>query len=193
MIADFVIAGVGGQGGLLVTRVLASLLLAGGEEVKTSEVHGMAQRGGTVLSFVRRGRRGCSPVVGLGEADAILGLELLEAARALPYLRSAGTVVASTQRIAPVPVALGSEEYPQGLEEKLRSAAGRLVLVPAGEIAAGIGNTRVANVVGLGALSAFMEHDPASWEEVISRAVPPRTVELNLRAFRAGRELGTAG
>lgn len=190
--SDFVIAGVGGQGGLLVTRVLATLFLAGGDEVKTSEVHGMAQRGGTVLSFVRRGERVSSPVVDPGGADVILGLELLEAARALPYLRPGGTVVSSTQRLVPMTVALGGEPYPARLEERLRAAAARLVLVPAAEIAAGIGNMRVANVVCLGALSPFVEHDPALWEKVISGVVPPRTVELNLQAFRTGRDRGMA-
>lgn len=189
---NIVVASVGGQGGLLATRVLAALFLAGGEDVKTSEVHGMAQRGGTVLSFVRRGRRVFSPVIDQGTADAILGLEVLEAARALPYLSAGGVVVTSTQRIAPVPVALGQEPYPQDLDARLRRAAGRAILVPAGEVAAKIGNSRVANVVCLGTLSAFTEHDPRLWEAVISGAVPPRTVELNLRAFYAGRELGTS-
>jgi indolepyruvate ferredoxin oxidoreductase beta subunit len=188
-LADLVIASVGGQGGLLATRVLAGLFQAGGEDVKTSEVHGMAQRGGTVLSFVRRGRQVFSPLVEPGAADAILGLELLEAARALPFLRAGGVVVTSTERIAPMPVALGREPYPQDLEQRLRSGSGTVVLVPAARIAAEIGNPRVANVVCLGALSRFLEHDPQAWEETIASAVPSRTVELNLRAFRAGREL----
>jgi indolepyruvate ferredoxin oxidoreductase, beta subunit len=188
-ISDFVIASVGGQGGLLATRVLAAVFLRDGMEVKTSEVHGMAQRGGSVLSFVRRGARVWSPVIGAGEADAILGLELLEAARALPYLQMGGLVVTSTQQITPVTVATGQGRYPSDLGNRLGATAGRVVLVPAGEIAAELGQVRVANVVCLGALAEFTDQPVCIWEETIAASVPPRTVDLNLEAFRRGRAL----
>lgn len=186
---DFVISGVGGQGGLLTTRVLAQVLLRGGTEVKTSEVHGMSQRGGSVLSFVRRGREVLAPLSGPGAADAVLGLELLEAARALPLLKPGGLVVASTQRVVPAPVAAGQAVYPDDLGARLRAVAGRVVLVPAAEIAARLGNPRVANLVCLGALSTFLELPRAVWAEVIEVSVPPRTVALNLAAFDDGAAL----
>jgi indolepyruvate ferredoxin oxidoreductase beta subunit len=175
----------------LATKVLSAVFLLGGMEVKTSEVHGMAQRGGSVVGFVRRGRRVWSPVLDPGTADAILGLELLETARALPYLKRSGIVVASTQQIPPVPVSTGQAKYPGDLQERLRAASARLILVPAAEIAAELGQARVANVVCLGALSAMMDEDLGAWEQAISAAVPPRTVALNMQAFRRGR--GVAG
>ncbi|MDP2873532.1 MAG: indolepyruvate oxidoreductase subunit beta [Bacillota bacterium] len=184
---NFVIASVGGQGGLLATKVLAAVLHRGGMEVKTSEVHGMAQRGGSVISFVRRAPRVWSPVIDAGDADAILGLELLEAARALPYLRMGGVVVTSTQQITPVTVSTGQARYPADLTERLRASSGRTVLVPAGDIAAELGQPRVANVVCLGALSVFTDQPADIWEQVIAAAVPARTVALNLEAFRRGR------
>lgn len=190
---DFVVASVGGQGGLLATKVLAAVLFRNGMEVKTSEVHGMAQRGGSVIGFVRRGLVVRAPVIDAGKADAILGLELLEAVRALPYLRRGGVVVAGTQQIAPVPVSAGQAKYPADLQERLRAASGRLALVPAGEIAAQLGQSRAANVVCLGALSTFMAEDSGIWEQAIAAAVPPRTVALNLEAFRRGRAAAAAG
>lgn len=192
IINDVVVASVGGQGGLLATKVLAAVFLRNGMEVKTSEVHGMAQRGGSVVGFVRRGPRVRSPVIDAGGADAILGLELLEAARALPYLQKGGVVVASTQQIVPVPVLTGQARYPADLPERLRAASGRLVIVPAAEIAAELGQARAANVVCLGALSALMAESSVVWEQVISAAVPPRTVALNLEAFRMGREVAAS-
>jgi len=192
-IDSVVVASVGGQGGLLATGVLARMLEEPGYEIKTSEVHGMAQRGGSVLSFVRRGRGGAfAPLVDKGEADLVLGLELLEAVRAAEYLRPGGLIVASTQQVMPVPVLTGQTVYPADLAERLqRLAPGRAVLVPAGEIAAELGTARVANVVCLGALAASAGMWPDEvWREVIAASVPPRTVELNLEAFRRGQELG---
>lgn len=181
-----VVASVGGQGGLLATRVLAQVLSTEGMQVKTSEVHGMAQRGGSVLSFIRRGRGSFAPVIGQGGADALLGLELMEAARALPYLRPGGLVVASTERVIPVPVLTGQYEYPEDLAAVLAGRAGRLVLLPAGEIAAELQNSRVANVACLGALAACVAIPVGVWHEAIRGSVPPRTVEINLAAFERG-------
>jgi indolepyruvate ferredoxin oxidoreductase beta subunit len=187
---SFVIASVGGQGGLLATGVLALMLEAPGLVVKTSEVHGMAQRGGSVISFVRRGRGAFPPLVDRGQADVVLGLELLEAVRALPFLKPGGLVVANTQQVMPVPVLTGQSRYPSDLAERLRAAAGRLILAPAGEIAAELGTARVANVVCLGALAACADWPEAAWRQAISGAVPPRTVSLNLAAFERGLAVG---
>ncbi len=187
---DFVVASVGGLGGLLATRILADVLTRAGAEVKTSEVHGMAQRGGSVMSFVRRGRSpgtgAFAPVVDSRAADALLGLELLEAVRALEYLKPGGLVVANAQRVMPVPVITGQSRYPGDLTDRLRAYAGRLVLVAAGDIAADLGSGRVANVVCLGALAACLELDLDLWRKAIAEAVPPRTVDLNMAAFSRG-------
>lgn len=183
---DFVIASVGGQGGLLVTRVLADVLLRQGHSVKTSEVHGMAQRGGSVMSFVRSNAGDFSPIIDPGAADALLGLELLETARALPFLRRGALVVANSEVVPPVPVIMGQATMPVDLVERIWRVAGRAVLVPAGVIAARLGTTRVANVVCLGALAACSDIDESSWRSAIAAAVPPRTVDLNLAAFAEG-------
>lgn len=186
---DFVIASVGGQGGLLATRVLADVLLRQGHSVKTSEVHGMAQRGGSVMSFVRSDAAAHSPIIDPGAADALLGLELLETARALSFIRPGALVVANTEVVPPVPVIMGQVKMPLDLVERIRRVAGRVVLVPAGEIAARLGTTRVANVVCLGALAACSAIDESSWRSAIAAAVPPRTVDLNLTAFAAGFDI----
>lgn len=183
---DFVVASVGGLGGLLATRVLADVMTRAGSAVKTSEVHGMAQRGGSVMSFVRRGARAFAPVLDSRSADALLGLELLEAVRALEYLKPGGLVVANTQRVMPVPVITGQSKYPADLVERLRAYAGHLVLVPAGEIAAELGSSRVANVACLGALAACLELDLGLWRDAIAGAVPARTVPVNMAAFERG-------
>lgn len=146
----------------------------------------MAQRGGSVLSFIRSGKDYFTPVIDPGTADALLGLELLETVRALPYLRAKGVVVANTDLVMPVPVITGQSRMPTDLVDRLRSAAGRLVLVPAGEIAVHLGSARVANVVCLGALAACAGIDEALWRAAIAAAVPPRTVDLNLTAFAEG-------
>lgn len=187
---SFVVSSVGGQGGLLATGVLAAVLAAPGLVVKTSEVHGMAQRGGSVISFVRRGTGAFPPLVDRGQADVLLGLELLEAVRALPYLRPGGLAVASTQAVMPVPVLTGQSKYPDDLVHRLEAGAGQVVLVPAGETAAELGTARVANVVCLGALAACCEWPLEAWRKAIAAAVPPRTVELNLAAFERGLSWG---
>ena len=189
---DFIIASVGGQGGLLATTVLASVFVAQGNDVKTSEVHGMAQRGGTVTSYVRRGSRVYSPVVPQGEGDLILGLEILEAYRELPNLRPGGTVLASDEVISPVPVNMGDAVYPELGVKSFLQRAGKAYLIPAVSIARESGNTRTSNIAMLGALSVLLDGsgDPPveTWVSEVSRLVPKRTIEVNLKAFLAGRE-----
>jgi len=189
---DFIIASVGGQGGLLATTVLATVFASCGFDVKTSEVHGMAQRGGTVTSYVRRNDKVYSPVVPKGQGDVIIGLELLEAYRELPNLRRGGVVLTSDETIAPIPVIMGEAKYPALTVEAFLQRAGKARLVPAQAIAKEAGNPRTSNVVMLGALSTYMDgpDDPPveKWEEEIARLVPKRTIEVNLKAFHAGRE-----
>lgn len=191
-IDNIVVASVGGQGGILATRVLATLFLNMGWQVKTSEVHGMAQRGGSVETHVRRGRTVYSPLVPRGEADALLALEQLEGLRYLPWLRPGGVVVCSTERIAPVTVTLGGQQYPDRVREALEQRAGVLVWVDALEIAREAGNVRAANVALLGALSALMEAPAEAWREAISANLPERVRPVNLNAFQMARELTLA-
>lgn len=191
MMKDFVIASVGGQGGLLATTVLASVFMEAGFDVKTSEVHGMAQRGGTVIAYVRRGQRVYSPVVPRGQADIILGLEMLEAYRELPSLRRGGTVLSSDETLSPVPVIMGETDYPTISLDSFLQRAKDAYLIPALSIAREAGNARASNVACLGALSVLIdgpdEPEAEDWERQVSRLVPARTVEVNLAAFREGR------
>ncbi|MDI6895526.1 MAG: indolepyruvate oxidoreductase subunit beta [Bacillota bacterium] len=191
-IEDIVIASVGGQGAILATRILASLFLGQGWEVKTSEVHGMAQRGGSVESHVRRGRTVHSPLVPRGEANLLLALEQLEALRFLPWLRSGGTCVCSTERIAPVTVTQGNQAYPEGVREILAEKAGTLLWVDAPALARGAGNLRAANVALLGALSPLLEATEQEWQQAITAHLPERVRAVNLAAFRLARELSLA-
>jgi len=191
-IDNVVIASVGGQGGILATRILASLFLNQGWEVKTSEVHGMAQRGGSVETHVRRGQRVHSPLVPRGEADLLLALEQLEGLRYLPWLRPGGLCVCSTERIAPVSVTLGNQAYPGEIRETLGQTVGTLVWVDALGIAREAGNVRAANVALLGALSPFIDASEQEWQEAIWADLPERVRAVNLAAFRMARELTIA-
>ena len=191
MMKDFIIASVGGQGGLLATTLLASVFAKAGHDVKTSEVHGMAQRGGMVTSYVRRGDLVRSTVVPKGEADLILGLELLEAYRELPNLRPGGVVLCSDETILPQPVIMGEAAYPALNRDSFLQRASKAYLIPALGIARQAGNVRASNVACLGALSVLLggpgEASLGVWEEEVSRLVPRRTIDVNLAAFRAAR------
>ncbi|MBE3575155.1 MAG: indolepyruvate ferredoxin oxidoreductase subunit alpha [Firmicutes bacterium] len=189
VLRDFVIAGVGGQGGLLATRLLAQLFLDQGWQVKTSEVHGMAQRGGSVESHVRRGQEVLSPLISPGQADVLLALEKAEALRYLYYLRPGGLLLVNDEEIPPLAVAAGQACYPgdADLRRAFGASAGRFVLVPGLALALRLGNAKMANVVMLGALSNWLEIEPAVWERVLRQYLPVRIAEANLQAFHAGR------
>jgi len=214
-IRDILIASVGGQGGILTARILADGFRRQGWQVKTSEVHGMAQRGGSVETHVRRGSQVHSPLIPRGEADVLLALEQLEGLRYLPWLRPGGLAVVSSERIAPVSVTLGGAAYPADGEAALLAAQGAghgpgcIVLVDALAIATEAGHPRTSNVALVGTLSLFLDgltsadasqgtgvpgepalnDNAALWEEVIAADVPPRAREANLKAFRLAREL----
>lgn len=177
----------------MATTVMASAFIQAGYDVKTSEVHGMAQRGGTVISYVRRGSRPGeavhAPTVPAGQADAILGLEILEAYRELPNLKKGGLVITSDERIMPVPVTMGDAAYPTLSEESFSGWAGRVKVIPAVDLARKAGNVRTSNIVCLGVLSACLDVPAGDWEKEIARLVPPKTVDINLRAFALGRDL----
>lgn len=180
------LCGVGGQGTILAADLLARACLGAGLDVKVSEIHGMSQRGGSVTTVVRFGDKVQSMVADLGNADCIVSFETTEALRNLPFLAERGSMIVNDLAIQPLPVLTGKAKMPAAANEDLL-AAGAL-LVPAADIAVQVGNSRTSNVVLLGALSARLDIDPAIWEEAIAGRVPPKTVEANLAAFRAGRE-----
>ena len=178
---NIIIVGVGGQGILLTSKILGYLALEMGEGVKVSEVHGMSQRGGSVITHVRIGQDVHSPLVDPGEADFVLSFEKLEALRAEYYLRDGGVLISNTQQILPMPVIMGNAEYP-GKAPETKNA----VLLDALALAESAGSARAVNIVLLGVLARFMEWPQEKWESAIEACVPPKTLETNLRAFRAG-------
>ncbi len=198
-VINFLLCGVGGQGTVLASDVLVNVGLAAGFDAKQAEVHGMSQRGGSVSSHVRWGREVHSPIVGLGEADVLLAFEKLEALRNIKSLRSGGVAVINTQVIVPLTVTSGGQKYPS--DEEIHAAFAQVTphvrYIEGEKIAEELGNLRVANVVLLGALSALLEAgdllagmnvDAGTWLKVITERVPPKHVELNKKAFQAGRE-----
>ncbi|MBE5783388.1 MAG: indolepyruvate oxidoreductase subunit beta [Clostridiales bacterium] len=180
---NIIIVGVGGQGILLTSKILGYLALDMGENVKVSEVHGMSQRGGSVITHVRIGQEVHSPLIDAGEADFVLSFEKLEALRAEHFLNGQGVLISNTQEILPMPVIMGAAAYP-GEQPKGRET----VLLDALSLAETAGNAKAVNIVLLGVLSRYMEWPEAKWETAIAACVPPKTLEVNLRAFKAGRQ-----
>ena len=188
---NFLLAGVGGQGTILASNVLAQVALAAGFDVKKSEVHGMAQRGGSVNTHVRwNSERVYSPLIGLGEADFLLVFEEAEALRYAAYLKPGGIAIVNEYTIKPITVTSGGAHYPSRaeLETTYEQLTDQLYLVPGTALAQELGNARAANVVLLGALSTFLDLPPETWLEVIATRVPPKYVDLNRQAFLKGRE-----
>lgn len=184
---NIMIVGVGGQGSLLASKLLGRLLLDRGYDVKVSEVHGMSQRGGSVVTYVRYGDRVNSPVIDKGEADYIVSFELLEAARWLPYLKEDGQIVTSTQKIDPMPVITGAASYPEDLVEKMRAAGAKVDALDCLTLAEQAGSSKAVNIVLLGRLSNYFGVDEADWLAAIEAIVPPKFLELNKKAFALGR------
>lgn len=188
---DFTLVGVGGQGTILASDVLALVALEAGLDAKKSEVHGMAQRGGSVISHVRWGAKVYSPLIGKGEADFLLAFERLESLRYAAWLKPNGVAIVNDQAIPPVSVSSGGAEYPgdQDFRDAFAAVTDRLYLVPGIRVAEELGNARVNNIVLLGALSTFLDVDAEIWKAVIESRVPSRYVELNLKAFERGQAL----
>ena len=186
---DIIIVGVGGQGILLASRVLGRLAMDAGLDIKVSEVHGMSQRGGDVITHVRVGEKVLSPLVTEGEADAIVAFELMEAARALPFLRKGGRIVVNSQKIEPVTVKIGAAEYPEGIDALLRSR-GRVLEFDARAVAAECDAPKSVNIALLGAFAAGEGFTQEAWLAAVEACVPPKTIEANRRAFLAGWEMG---
>ena len=181
------IVGVGGQGSLLASRLLGNVLLAQGYDVKVSEVHGMSQRGGSVVTYVKYGDKVYSPVIEKGEADAVISFELLEAARSLPFLKKGGKLITSTQQIDPMPVITGAAKYPEELEAKLKAAGVELVAVDALSLAEQAGTAKASNVVLMGVLASRMDYPEELWQKALEQCVPAKFLELNKKAFELGK------
>lgn len=186
---NILFSGVGGQGILLASEITALGLLGAGFDVKKSEVHGMAQRGGSVTAQLRYGEKVYSPLIEPGCADIQVAFEMMEAVRYLPYLHKGSKVVVNTQRILPPAVATGKAAYPEGLIEQLTERDIEVVPVNALDVALSVGEVRTVNVVMVGAMAAFMPVDGAIFEEAIRTRVPERFRDVNLAAYKAGREL----
>ena len=179
---NIIIVGVGGQGILLTSKILGYMALDLGENVKVSEVHGMSQRGGSVITHVRIGQDVHSPLIDPGQADFVLSFEKLEALRAEYFLHDQGVLISNTQEILPMPVIMGAASYPQDEPKGMKT-----VLLNALELAENAGSARAVNIVLLGVLSRYMEWPEEKWEQAIAACVPPKTLETNLKAFRAGK------
>ncbi len=186
-ITNIIFSGVGGQGVLVMSDILAIVAMKGNYDVKKSEVHGMAQRGGSVISHLRFGDKIFSPLIPQEEADFIVSMEKLEALRVLNFLRPNGIILLNLCIIPPLGVLTGKEKYPLNIEGSL-SERGKVVSIPALEIAKSLGNPRAGNVVMLGVLSQYLPFSPLLWEEAIKERFPKKYHSLNLEAFRKGRE-----
>ena len=182
---NIMIVGVGGQGTLLTSRILGGMTVAAGYDVKLSEVHGMAQRGGSVVTYVRYGDEVAEPIVEEGQADVLISFERLEALRYAHYLKKDGVIIVNDQRIDPMPVVTGVAQYPENIIEDLKKEH-KVIAVDAMEEALAMGNSRVFNVIILGVAAKHMDFEKDMWIEVIKNTVPPKTVDINVAAFEKG-------
>lgn len=186
---NVMIVGVGGQGSLLASKLLGKLLMEQGYDVKVSEVHGMSQRGGSVVTYVRFGEKVYSPLICEGEADYLISFEKLEAARYAPCLKKGGRIVVNTQQIDPMPVIVGKAEYPETVLSELADKGVRVDAIDALALAQKAGSSKAVNIVLLGHLARSFENIPKeAWIKAIEETVAPRFVALNLEAFKLGYE-----
>ena len=183
---NVMIVGVGGQGSLLASKLLGRLLLGKGYDIKVSEVHGMSQRGGSVVTYVRFGDKVYSPVIDKGEADFIVSFELLEAARWTEFLKPGGKLIANTQQINPMPVIIGAAEYPEELAAKMVAAGIDLDAVDALSLAEQAGSAEAVNLVLMGKLSKYFDIPQEEWMTAIEQSVPAKFLEMNKKAFALG-------
>ena len=184
---NIMIVGVGGQGSLLASKLLGHLLMGQGYDVKVSEVHGMSQRGGSVVTYVRYGDKVASPVIDKGEADYIVSFELLEAARWLSYLKPDGKIVTSTQQIDPMPVITGAAVYPENLVEKMQATGAKVDALDCLALAEQAGSSKAVNIVLMGRLSHYFDLSEEGWQASLEAMVPAKFLELNKKAFELGK------
>ena len=185
-VKSVLIVGVGGQGTLLASRLLGKVMTDSGFDVKVSEVHGMSQRGGSVVTYVRWGEKVYSPIIETGEADVVLAFEQLEAARFLPFLKKGGTVVVNTQKIDPMPVITGATEYPEELLSDIEGAGVEVMAIDALGLATEAGSQKAVNVVLIGAMAKVMDLPKEIWLKAIEKTVPSKFLEMNKKAFELG-------
>ena len=183
---NVMIVGVGGQGSLLASKLLGRLLLSRGYDIKVSEVHGMSQRGGSVVTYVRFGDKVYSPIIDKGEADYIVSFEQLEAARWTEYLKPGGKIITNTQRINPMPVIIGAAEYPENLIGKMEAAGIDVDAIDALTLAEQAGSSKAVNLVLMGRLSKYFDFTQEEWLTAIEASVPPKFLEMNKKAFSLG-------
>ena len=188
MTKNIMIVGVGGQGTLLASRILGNTVINEGYDVKVSEVHGMSQRGGSVVTYVKYGEKVYSPIIDRGEADIILAFESLEAYRALPYLKKDGKMIINNQQINPMPVITGAAEYPSDITEKI-SAVADVQIAEAVTLAKQAGNIKAANVVLIGIMAKSTDIEYDKWIKTIKETVPEKFVDINIKAFDLGYNL----
>ena len=184
---NVMIVGVGGQGSLLASKLLGKLLLTKGYDIKVSEVHGMSQRGGSVVTYVRFGDKVYSPVIDKGQSDYIVSFELLEAARCTEYLKPGGKIITNTQKINPMPVIIGAAEYPEDLLGKMTAAGMDVDALDALSLAEQAGSSKAVNLVLMGRLSKYFDFPVEDWLSAIEVSVPPKFLEMNKTAFDLGR------
>jgi len=188
MTRNIMIVGVGGQGTLLASRILGAALIDAGYDVKVSEVHGMSQRGGSVVTYVRFGDKVYSPIIGTGEADIILAFELLEAYRSVSFLKPNGIMIVNTQKLDPMPVITGTAQYPENIEEKIGKTL-NLKTVDALSLAKEAGNIKAVNVVLIGVMAKSTDIPYENWIEALKKTVPAKFLDINLAAFDKGYNL----
>ncbi len=183
---NIMIVGVGGQGSLLASKLLGRLLVDEGFDVKVSEVHGMSQRGGSVVTYVRFGEKVYSPIIDEGEADFIVSFEKLEAARYIKDLKKGGTVIVNTQQIDPMPVIIGSTTYPAGVLDEMSAKGVNVDAIDALSLASQAGSAKACNIVLMGRLAKYFDIPAAKWQEAIRKCVKPAFIEINEKAFELG-------
>lgn len=187
MTNNVMIVGVGGQGSLLASKLLGYLLLSEGYDVKVSEVHGMSQRGGSVVTYVRFGEKVFSPIIDKGEADYIISFEKLEAARYVEYLKPGGRIVVNTQEIDPMPVVTGKVEYPSDIIDRIEKLGVNVDAMDCLSLANEAGSAKAVNIVLMGRLSKYFDIPVEKWLDAIENCVPPKFVGMNRKAFMLGR------
>lgn len=185
---NVMIVGVGGQGTLLASKILGAVMMAAGYDVKVSEVHGMSQRGGSVVTYVRYGKEVHSPIIDIGEADYILSFEELEAARYLPFLNENGKIIVNKQMISPMPVIIGAMQYPENLIDKLKASGKKVISFDALSIAEMVNMPKAVNIVLLGIMAKNAEFPKELWIKAIQKCVPEKFLEANLKAFQLAYE-----
>ena len=183
---NIMVVGVGGQGSVLASKLLGRLLVNEGYDAKVSEVHGMSQRGGSVVTYVRYGEKVYSPIIDKGQADVIVSFELLEAARWMHYLAAGGQIITNTQRIEPMPVITGAAEYPDNLVEKMRATGVKVDALDALALAEKAGSSRAVNIVMMGSLSNYFPFSMEAWGKALLETIPERFLEMNQKAFQLG-------